>query len=82
VKTTKRLLDAAEPVILYTMENFIKNTSFDFNAQYFPLIDMIDDNEPGEKDGILHAVRLFPDDYGETLVALYTKLKSPSKGAN
>lgn len=71
MKTTKKLLDAAEPVILYTMEDFIKNIGFDFNAQPCSLLDTIDENEPGEKDGILHAVRLFPEDYGETLIDLF-----------
>ena len=71
MKTTKKLLDATKPVILYTMEDFIENIGFDFDAQPISLVDTLDDNEPGEKDGILHAVRLFPEDYGEALVDFF-----------
>lgn len=71
LQTTPRFLEAAVPVILYTMDDFIKNEGFDFTAKPISLMDILDEDEPGDKDGVLRAVRLFSDDYGEGLVDLF-----------
>lgn len=71
METTPELLGAVEPVILYTMEHFICGSGFNFNAEETRLSDLVDKDEPGEMNGVLCAVKLFSEDYGEFLVDLF-----------
>ncbi len=64
MKSTPELLAAAEPVVLYTMEDFISKDGFNFGATGGYLIE---ENEPGEENGILKAVYLFSEEQGEFL---------------
>ena len=71
MRATPKLLEAAVPIILYTMECFIVDDGFNFDATHVGLSDLIDDDEPGEVDGVLHGVKLFSEDYGEFLIDFF-----------
>lgn len=71
MKTTPQLLAATVPVVLYTMESFVGSGGFNFNAEEVRLVDLIEEDEPGEVNGILRAVKLFSEDYGEFLIEFF-----------
>lgn len=64
MRASPELLNVAEPVVLYTMEDFIINIGFDYEATGGHLIE---ENEPGMVNGVLQAVKLFSEETGEYL---------------
>lgn len=66
VKHSKVFHDAAVDVLRHTLTEFVNAGDFNFKARTAPVL--YDDNEPGEKDGILRSVHFLPADTGCAII--------------